>query len=136
VDTKVIITEYEYRKYIAIGNKYIIQQSLKCIKIYDQSTFDVLKVDQCDLDFKTYHKKLDVLITKDLDYYRLNSQYGFDRIVLGYDYIGIRNLVLNPIMEIILSNSNELLFDDLAYDILFIDLYQNIINITTYNQIK
>jgi len=111
-------------KLFDIGHLLIGLSDSKII-IFDPDNLTVLNTIHCDIDFVAYHPDLQVLVTPELDYYRVTSKYELRKFTTGMDYL--HDMIPSPIMDAILLN--ELLFELLPYDILYTVMYSAIIKI-------
>jgi len=113
--------------YIMDVDKYLVLFFVGYAEFYDINSFVVLGKIDCNLIFLSYSRKFGLLLSNSFEYYRINSCYGFEKIVMGRNYIRDRNHIDNRVMDILLSD--DLLFVLLPNEIIFVEFYQCILKI-------
>jgi len=105
------------------GGDYLIECFSDHVNVYNTSTLVFLK--KINMQFNTihYHVRLGVFVI-DFECYRINSQYDFDKVVFGQNYVKDAPIVENTIMEIIFGNS---LLSQLPMEILCVELYRELL---------
>jgi len=91
------------------------------IKIYDANKLSSVTEINHKYKFIHYHKTLDILITENLQFFKITSNYKLIQVNIGINYI--MDSITHPIMIMeIISQCN--LFDILPPEFVFIELYQ------------
>jgi len=149
-DTVINVTTKLGRKFTCIDRlfdtgDYILLHCLDSenkIVVYDVANFNELACINCSIEFLIYHKRLNVLVAKNFDCYKITPDYKLQKIdlfkgaifcpfrlqkiVFGQNYILDFEMIENPVMNVILDS--EMLFDLLPYEIICIELYQQILS--------
>jgi len=127
-----VINVYTYNKLKIVKkcnvldiDDFLIQSQPNSINIYDVNSLNLRSTINCNLYFVTYHRKLKIMITKNMEYYRIDSHCNLNKITMGKNYLRDRNIVPNCIMDCILEK--YLVFESLPLEIKCVELYQEIL---------
>jgi len=111
-------------------NKYVIDNYLLIsltygywLRIYDVTTLKLLAKIPNSLKIMGVNNLLNILITEDFRYFRVNTEYNLEQIKIGYNYVTDDDMVPH-VIRIVMDLT--LILIDLPIEILCIELYQEI----------
>jgi len=109
-----------------VDNLLIINNSSEIWSLYDIATLDFLVTISFNIKIIGTNNLLNVLIDEDFQCYKITSDLRFEKINIGLNYMIDYNYVSNQI-KIIMNFMAD--FIELPFEILFIELYQCMINL-------
>jgi len=125
IQTMATISKNDKSKYFETNTNTMIRLGPEIIEIYNADTLNTIKQIQHKYEFIHYHKKLDILITTSFQLFVITTDYKLKRSNIGINYAVDQNTTPILIMDIIMDY--ETLLDFISYDILLIELYQQIL---------
>jgi len=113
-------------KIFVLGNYLLdIYMNKQCI-VYHLETLGAIATVHIETEIIATNNLLNVLISKDFQYYRINDKYGFQKVIMGRNYYDDYKYVPNQI-KIIMDLT--LTWIDFPLDLLFNELYEALIMI-------
>jgi len=124
-----ILLERQNLIYYDTGGKIFFGTNLDTLEIYDVASFRLLTKITIDFNICLYHKKLNLIVTTNLQYYRIINMQ-LKKVKVGENYINDRNYIPNVIMDVLLCLYSEsvILFEMIPIEILCTYLYCKILS--------
>jgi len=102
---------------------YLIIQFQQSVQIYDIQTMKLLNTIQFVDKIIFYHKRHNIAITQDLNYYQITNKLTLQKVNIQINYYIDMHICPNQIMDIIINNN----IIDIPDDILYCELYHALI---------